>query len=118
MWERNQNEWMLTRPEPAIRWGTLAVENGCPKTAELMVPLAVSHALGGNWSLAENQLSGLQRDPYGLRDVVTAAASLRRGNRSILEELAGPDPTLQNGLEQRAELLISASEGNARIRAE
>ena len=83
-----------------------------------MVPLAVSHALGGNWSLAENQLSGLQRDPYGLRDVVTAAASLRRGNRSILEELAGSDPTLQNGLEQRAELLISASEGNARIRAE
>ncbi|MEC7239874.1 MAG: hypothetical protein VXW32_01415 [Myxococcota bacterium] len=118
MWERNQNEWMLTRPEPAIQWGSLALKNGCPRTAELVVPLSVSNALAGNWSLAEQQLQGLRRDPYGLRDVVLAAASLKRGERTALEAIAGENLATQRALEERARLLISASDGNAGLTGE
>ena len=109
---------MLTRPEPAIQWGSLALKNGCPKTAELVVPLSVSNALAGNWSLAEQQLQGLRRDPYGLRDVVLAAASLKRGERTALEAIAGENLATQRALEERAQLLISASDGNARLTEE
>lgn len=118
MWERNQNEWMLTRPEPTIYWGSLALENGCPQTAELVVPLAVSHALVGDWSLAESQLVGLKRDPFGLRDVVLAAAALKRGDTRTLREIAGEEAGRLQGLEERARLLMSASDNNARLRAE
>ena len=118
MWERNQNEWMLTRPEPAIYWGSIALENGCPKSAELLVPLAISNALQGKWSTAEAQLAGLNRDPFGLRDVVLSAAALKRSNRRDFERIAGPEIANQDALEQRALLLISASDSNTALREE
>jgi hypothetical protein len=109
MWERNQNEWDLMKPQPAITWGRLALRNGCEKSAELLVPLAISEAITGKWDQAEERVRNLKRNPYGLRPVLLSAAGLRRNDPSPLESFAQGDPKAENQLKKAVQLLLDAS---------
>lgn len=109
MWERNQQEWNLMNPEPAITWGRLALENGCEPSAELLVPLAVSEALTGQWNLAEKRVQPLQGNQYGLRSVLLSAAGLRRGDSSVLAEFSKGDPASERELQERVKTLFDAN---------
>jgi hypothetical protein len=115
MWERNQKEWNLMNPEPAITWGRLALENGCEASAELLVPLAVSEALTGQWNLAEKRVQPLQGNQYGLRSVLLSAAGLRRGDSSVLTGFSKGDPASERELQERVKTLFDA---NLAIQAE
>ena len=120
MWDRNQQEWGLQRPQKAVEWGLTALENGCEKTAELLVPLATSEALLGHWDRAEERLINLQRDPFGLRAIVLSAAALRKPepDRSVLEAFAGPNPDAQVALAGKVQFFLDASLENQRPTAE
>jgi hypothetical protein len=109
MWERNQKEWNLMNPEPAITWGRLALENGCEASAELLVPLAVSEALTGQWNLAEQRVQPLQGNKYGLRSVLLSAAGLRRGDSSVLASFSNGDPVSERELLKRVKTLFDAN---------
>jgi len=109
MWERNQKEWNLLQPQPAIEWGRLALANGCEKSAELLVPLAVSEALMGQWELAESRVKNLKRSPYGLRPVLLSAAASRRGDFSVLNSFTEGDLQGREGLQRSVQMLLDAS---------
>ena len=114
MWDRNQQEWGLTQPEAAVEWGEVALRNGCAQTAELIVPLATSEALLGQWDQAEERLIGLQRDPFGLRAIVLSAAAMRRSDNSVLNHFAGPDAQAQIDLSEKVQLFLNKSLENQR----
>lgn len=109
MWERNQQEWDLMNPQPAITWGRLALENGCEPSAELLIPLAVSEALTGEWNRAEKRVEPLQRNPYGLRPVLLSAAALRRGDSSVMEGFSKGDPIAEQQIQQGIKMLLDAN---------
>jgi hypothetical protein len=109
MWDRNQQEWDLMNPQPAINWGRLALKNGCEQSAELLVPLAVSEALLGEWDPAENRVRNLDSNPYGLRPVLLSAAALRRGDRTPLTSFSNGDPEAEAQLLQSVQLLLNAN---------
>jgi hypothetical protein len=109
MWDRNQQEWDLMKPQPAIEWGRLALANGCEKSPEILVPLAVSEALVGQWELAENRIRGLKRSPYGLRQVLLSASALRRGDSSVLASFSQGDAQAEEALQRSVHMLLDAS---------
>lgn len=109
MWDRNQQEWDLMNPQPAINWGRLALKNGCKKSAELLVPLAVSEALMGEWDQAEERVRDLTQNPYGLRPVLLSAAALRRGDTTTLTAFSQGDPAAEAQLGQAVQMLLNAS---------
>jgi len=109
MWDRNQKEWDMMKPQPAIEWGRLALRNGCEKSPELLVPLAVSEALMGEWDQAEERVRHLKRNPYGLRPVLLSAAGLRRQDSTTLKGFAQGDPEAEAQLKTAVQMLLDAS---------
>ena len=101
--------WVLGLPEKAIESGETALENGCEPSPELLAPLAMSQAVSGAWSAAEEYATQAGRDPTGLAPVVLSAAALRRGDDSVLrywEQKQSERP--QMNLRDQVALVLSA----------
>ena len=79
----------LGRPWLALENGLAALENGCPPEEELLSPVALALALGGDWKAAERVLEGTDRDPWGQIILVKLAAAAVRGDLEPLRSAAG-----------------------------
>ena len=77
--------WLRGRPDLAQASAERALANGCPGSAELLAPYAISLAVLGQWEEAEGWAEMVDRDPTGLVPLVLSAAALRRGDSSVLE---------------------------------
>ena len=75
----------LGDPERAIAVGNEALEMGCEASAELVAPLALAHALEGEWSAAARTARTVATDPTGKALVARLAASAAMGDLVPLE---------------------------------
>jgi len=102
--------WQLGLVDETLEKGRLALERGCPPSAELLAPLSMAEALSGNWEEAMALASGVESDPTGLVPVVLSAAALRKGDSSVLqdwEERGAGGATLD--LRAQVEMILSRS---------
>jgi hypothetical protein len=102
--------WRLGLVDETLEKGRLALDRGCPPSAELLAPLSMAEALSGNWDAAVAYASGVETDPTGLVPVVLSAAALRRGDESVLnawEERGAGGATLE--LRAQVEMILSRS---------
>ena len=102
--------WQLGLVDETLEKGRLALDQGCPPSAELLAPLSMAEALSGNWDAAVAYASGVESDPTGLVPVVLSAAALRRGDDSVLkawEEKGAGGATLE--LRAQVEMILSRS---------
>ncbi len=76
----------LDAPERAIAAGNEALEAGCEKSPELMAPLALAHALEGQWAVAAEIVEGIGKDPTGKAVLVRLAASAAGGDTEPLRQ--------------------------------
>jgi tetratricopeptide (TPR) repeat protein len=84
----------LGRPWLALENGLAALDSGCPAEEELLSPVGLALALGGNWSAAEEILAGTTRDPWGQIVLVKLAAAVVRGELEPLRSESGTlDPS-------------------------
>jgi tetratricopeptide (TPR) repeat protein len=77
------------RPWAALENGLAALENGCPPEEELLSPVGLALALGGNWEAAEGLLEETDRDPWGQIIVIQLAAAVVRQDLDPLLAEAG-----------------------------
>ena len=97
-------------PQGAVRTGKSAIQAGCGRPPELVCPLALSHALLGDWLEAEEYALSMEQDPTGLCVVVRAAAALRVSDEKAFASEAKPGASLEQ-LREQAEWLIEAAGG-------
>jgi hypothetical protein len=100
----------LEGPQSAVETGNQAIAAGCGHPPELVCPLALSNALIGQWSVAMEHATRIERDPTGLCVVVRAAASLRAGDEHAFASEAKPGASLDE-LRAQAEWLIERAGG-------
>ena len=85
-WESTVNGGHLLEGfREVVEAGHWALDQGCPATGELLAPLAMSHAVLGEWEEAESYANMVNRDPFGFTPVVLSAAAVMRGDSSVLE---------------------------------
>jgi protein O-mannosyl-transferase len=77
-------------PAAAVAVGQEALDAGCAPSAELVAPLALAHALTGEWSKAQQLAATVGQDPTGKAVIASLAASVALGD-------AGPLQAAMNG---------------------
>ncbi|MEC8422228.1 MAG: hypothetical protein VX000_00550, partial [Myxococcota bacterium] len=96
-------------PAEAVRAGAAALAAGCPRSPELLAPLAVGQALGGDWAEAEATVSGMDGDPTGQAVLVRCAAAVRRGDLEVLLRTARSGRGEPDALRGQVAFLLRAS---------
>jgi len=76
----------LGDPARAIDVGQEALEAGCAASPELLAPLALAHALEGEWEAALIQANRLQEDPTGKALIARLASQAALGDTQALRE--------------------------------
>jgi hypothetical protein len=98
-------------PLAAVALGTLALDQGCDATPELLAPLAIAEAATGQWDAAEAHALDALPDPTGLAPVVLSAAALRRGDASVLQAWSERDSQgSASSLEDQVQWLLDFDE--------
>jgi hypothetical protein len=78
----------LRNPARAIEVGREALDAGCEASPELMAPLALAHALEGEWTAAMGRAEGIESDPTGKAVVARLAAAAALGDLEPLRRAA------------------------------
>ncbi len=105
--------------EDAARDGERALAAGCPPDPELICPTAYSLAAVGSWPRAIEWAGQPGTDPTGLCVMVQVAARIQASDWTVIEEVAGADPSRQALLLERvAALLRAGGEGTLAEAAE
>lgn len=78
----------LRNPARAIEVGREALDAGCEASPELMAPLALAHALEGEWNAAMRRAEGIESDPTGKAVVARLAAAAALGDLEPLRRAA------------------------------
>jgi hypothetical protein len=93
-------------PAAALEWGHSALDAACPATPDLLAPMALAHALAGDWAQAAQVAHQASGDGWGYSPVVLAAEGLRRGDEGPLVTQAGPELARQDALRAAAQRLV------------
>jgi len=100
----------LGDPARAIEAGQEALMAGCDDSPELLAPLALAHALEGQWSVAASIASGIGPDPTGKALLVRLASAAALGDTEPLREATRDAPV---GL--RAQVMTVLRQGGADV---
>ena len=79
----------LNDPARAVEVGEEALAVGCDPSPELVAPLALAHALEGNWEAAMRHSASVGRDPTGKAVVANLAAHAATGDVDLLRIAVG-----------------------------
>ena len=79
----------LNDPVRAVVVGEEALSVGCDPSAELVAPLALAHALVGNWEAAKRHSTSVGRDPTGKAVIANLAARAATGDVDTLRIAVG-----------------------------
>jgi len=74
-----------------ITAGEKALKAGCEPSAELAAPLALAHALHGNWKRAQTLAQKSSRDPRNIFSIVRTALKARDRDESYFRNSQGQD---------------------------
>ena len=77
-----------------VSMGSAALTNGCPKIPELMAPIAMAHAVLGNWTESQHVLDQYSTDPFGYKPLLETANGLRNDDEGPLKRWAAPENTM------------------------
>jgi hypothetical protein len=112
----------LKRGEPAeaIRVGHEALDAGCEASAELVAPLALAHALVGEWENALDRSKTVGRDPTGKAVIAGMAAHAQMGNIDPLRIAIGAaSPAESAALREQVMMVLTHGGGDVdRVQAQ
>jgi len=106
----------LNDPARAVAVGEEALEVGCDPSPELVAPLALAHALVGNWEAAKRHSVSVGRDPTGKAVVANLAARAATGDVDSLRIAVGAADS-PDGAALRSQVLQVLQVGGADAQA-
>ena len=106
----------LNDPARAVEVGEEALTLGCEPSPELVAPLALAHALVGDWDAAIRRSTSVGRDPTGKAVVANLAARAATGDVDPLRIAVGAASKAE-GASLRAQVMQVLDYGGADVEA-
>ena len=106
---RLKKDWQMAINDTVV-FGERALQNGCENSEELLIPLAYAKAIQGSWDIAESYLQEVNRNPFGWRPVLLAAAAQQRGDSSVALGFTGDNAEKIDKMNRMIQTVIKTSE--------